>query len=190
MRPAANADRRTRAARWGACWAAAVLAGCAVAPVPPPLPSEAVAPVPPRAIAPAPAPRSVVPVVPPAPPDVPPPAPAPAPEPDDAAPTETGMASWYGAAFHRRRTASGERFDMHALTAAHRTLPFGSLVCVRSLVNGKAVQVRINDRGPHTQDRVIDLSRAAAQELGMLGLGIKPVTLTPIDPDDDGSSCS
>ena len=95
-----------------------------------------------------------------------------------------GEASWYGAALHRRRTASGERFDMHALTAAHRTLPFGTRVCVRSLVNGRAVVVRINDRGPRAAHRVIDLSRAAAQALGMLGRGTKPVELTVLEAPD------
>ena len=106
----------------------------------------------------------------------------------DAQPLEQGAASWYGAALHRRRTASGERFDMHALTAAHRTLPFGTQVCVRSLVNGKVVQVRINDRGPHAANRIIDLSHAAAQSLGMLGLGIKSVALTVLEPDEE--SCT
>ena len=90
---------------------------------------------------------------------------------------EYGLASWYGAQLHRKRTASGERFDMHALTAAHRTLPFGSLVCVRSLTTGREVVVRINDRGPHAPGRVIDLSRAAADALGMLDLGTKQVAL-------------
>ena len=90
---------------------------------------------------------------------------------------EQGGASWYGPRFHGRRTASGERYDMHALTAAHRTLPFGTLVRVRSLVNGREVDVRINDRGPFSRLRVIDLSRAAAVELDMLGLGIKNVLL-------------
>lgn len=94
---------------------------------------------------------------------------------------EVGLASWYGAQFHRRRTASGERFDMAALTAAHPTLPFGSLVCVRSQFTGKSVVVRINDRGPHSGNRVIDLSRAAAQALGLLGLGLKPVELFALD---------
>ena len=101
-----------------------------------------------------------------------------------ASPDEQGKASWYGAALHRRRTASGERFDMHALTAAHRTLPFGTQVCVRSLVNGKAVKVRINDRGPHVANRIIDLSRAAAQSLNMLGRGTKSVALTVLEPEE------
>ena len=97
---------------------------------------------------------------------------------------EYGLASWYGAQLHRKRTASGERFDMHALTAAHRTLPFGSLVCVRSLTTGREVVVRINDRGPHAPGRVIDLSRAAADALGMLDLGTKQVAL--FDSTDEG----
>lgn len=90
---------------------------------------------------------------------------------------ERGGASWYGPGFHGRRTASGERFDMHALTAAHRTLPFGTLVRVHSLVNGREVDVRITDRGPFSRGRVIDVSRAAAEELGMLGMGFKQVVL-------------
>ena len=94
--------------------------------------------------------------------------------------TERGGASWYGARFHRRRTASGELFDMRALTAAHRTLPFGTRVCVRSLLTGRAVEVRINDRGPFHPGRVIDLSQAAAEKLGSKGLGIKQVALAPL----------
>ena len=90
---------------------------------------------------------------------------------------ERGGASWYGPGFHGRRTASGERYDMHALTAAHRTLPFGTLVRVHSLVNGREVDVRITDRGPYAHNRIIDVSRAAAAELGMLGLGFKQVVL-------------
>ena len=108
--------------------------------------------------------------------------------PDDTPPArvfERGGASWYGMQFHQRKTASGERFDMGALTAAHRTLPFGSQVCVRSLVNGLEVLVRINDRGPFAAGRVIDLSRAAAEALGMVGLGIKQVSLTLVE---DGST--
>lgn len=90
---------------------------------------------------------------------------------------ERGQASWYGPRFHGRRTASGERYDMHALTAAHKTLPFGTLVRVRSLVTGREVEVRINDRGPFGAGRVIDVSRAAAEALGMMGLGVKDVLL-------------
>ena len=111
--------------------------------------------------------------------------------PDDAPPArvfERGGASWYGMQFHQRKTASGERFDMGALTAAHKTLPFGSQVCVRSLVNGLEVLVRINDRGPFAAGRVIDLSRAAAEALGMVGLGIKQVSLTLVE--DSTARCN
>lgn len=90
---------------------------------------------------------------------------------------QRGQASWYGPRFNGRRTASGERFDMNEFTAAHRTLPFGTLVRVHSLVNGHEVDVRITDRGPYAGNRIIDLSRAAAEELGMLGLGFKEVVL-------------
>lgn len=93
---------------------------------------------------------------------------------------ERGGASWYGIQFHKKRTASGERFDMAEMTAAHKTLPFGSFLCVRSLVNGREVMVRVNDRGPYAAGRVIDLSRAAADAIGMLGLGIKPVALSVV----------
>lgn len=98
------------------------------------------------------------------------------------------MASWYGARFHRSRTASGERFDMNEFTAAHRTLPFGTRVCVRSLVTGRSVQVRINDRGPHSPGRIIDVSRAAAGALGLLGLGTKPVVVSQA-PGDAAAPC-
>lgn len=86
-------------------------------------------------------------------------------------PVDRGVASWYGPRFHGRRTASGERFDMHALTAAHPTLPFGTVVRVESPEDGRSVDVRINDRGPHIKQRVIDLSRAAARALGLLDVG-------------------
>jgi rare lipoprotein A len=94
-----------------------------------------------------------------------------------AEPFEAGYASWYGARFHKRRTASGELFDMHAYTAAHPSLPFGTLVCVHSPQTGKTLQVRINDRGPHTRKRIIDVSRAAAKALGILAHGVKHVEL-------------
>lgn len=100
----------------------------------------------------------------------------------EAASTETGIASWYGPGFHRRKTASGERFDMFAMTAAHRTLAFGTLICVRSQITGRAVVVRVNDRGPRVPGRVVDLSRAAAIELGLHGLGLKPVEVAPLLP--------
>src|SRR5262245_27361001 len=90
---------------------------------------------------------------------------------------QVGMASFYGKAHQGRRTASGERFDMHALTAAHRTLPFGTRVKVTNLGNGRSVVVRINDRGPYAEGRVIDLSEAAARELRFLGSGTARVRL-------------
>ena len=88
-----------------------------------------------------------------------------------AAMTFSGLASYYGKEFHGRKTASGERYDMHALTAAHRTLPFGTIVKVTNAASGKSVQVRINDRGPFIADRIIDLSYAAAKAIGMLSVG-------------------
>ncbi len=90
---------------------------------------------------------------------------------------ERGGASWYARHFQGRRTANGERYDQNQLTAAHKTLPFGTVVRVRSEVNGQEVDVRINDRGPFVAGRVIDLSQAAAKALGMLQLGVKRVTL-------------
>lgn len=88
-----------------------------------------------------------------------------------------GRASWYGERFHGRRTASGERFDMNAMTAAHPTLPFGTLVRVRNVDNGREVVVRINDRGPHTGNRIIDLSRAAAAAIDLVRAGVGAVVL-------------
>ncbi|WP_426023347.1 septal ring lytic transglycosylase RlpA family protein [Brevundimonas sp. PWP3-1b1] len=85
---------------------------------------------------------------------------------------EVGMASWYGDAFNGRPTSTGERFDMHALTAAHKTLPLPGLVEVTNLDNGRRLVVRINDRGPFVDSRIIDLSREAANELGMLSQGV------------------
>src|SRR5690606_32891326 len=79
---------------------------------------------------------------------------------------QRGLSSWYGRRFHGRKTASGEVFDMHAMTAAHRTLAFQTWVRVTNLANGKQVIVRINDRGPHRADRIIDLSQGAARALG------------------------
>jgi rare lipoprotein A len=91
-----------------------------------------------------------------------------------------GIASWYGLEFHGRRTASGERFDMNALTAAHPTLPFGTRVRVLNPRNGRSIEVRINDRGPHVRGRIIDLSHAAARAIGHLGWGAKSVVVTPL----------
>ena len=90
---------------------------------------------------------------------------------------EKGIASWYGGAFHGRRTASGEVFDQNAMTAAHRKLPFDTIVRVRNLRNDRAVVVRINDRGPFVRGRIIDLSREAARRLGMVTDGIVPVRI-------------
>jgi len=93
-------------------------------------------------------------------------------------PSQTGRASWYGPGFHGKRTASGERYDKHDLTAAHRTLPHGTRILVTNLSNGRSVTVRINDRGPFARGRVLDLSYAAAQEIGMIGSGTAPVRIT------------
>jgi rare lipoprotein A len=90
---------------------------------------------------------------------------------------ERGHASWYGAQFHGRRTASGEHYDKYALTAAHKTLPFGTIVRVRSVALGTEVDVRINDRGPFRPGRVIDVSQAAAKALGLMGAGVAEVSL-------------
>lgn len=88
-----------------------------------------------------------------------------------------GAASWYGGKFHGRLTANGERFDKFALTAAHRTLPFGTRVRVTNTRNGRSVIVRINDRGPFHGNRVIDLSRGAAEAVGMLQSGTAKVKI-------------
>jgi rare lipoprotein A len=90
---------------------------------------------------------------------------------------EEGLASWYGGKFQGRRTASGEPFDTWQLTAAHKRLPFGALVLVTNLENGKSVIVRINDRGPFVPGRVIDLSQAAAVVIGLAGRGVASVRL-------------
>jgi rare lipoprotein A len=90
---------------------------------------------------------------------------------------ETGLASWYGSRHHGKRTASGEVFNQEKFTAAHRTLPWGSRVKVTNLANGKSVEVRINDRGPFSKGRIIDLSRAAARSLDMVEQGITTVRI-------------
>lgn len=90
---------------------------------------------------------------------------------------ERGLASWYGEKFHGRRTASGEPFDMNDLTAAHKSLPFGTRVRVRHARTGQEVLVRINDRGPHVRGRIIDLSRAAAAAIGLVQTGVAPVVV-------------
>ena len=89
----------------------------------------------------------------------------------EAKPLQRGAASWYGPGFHGRRTASGETFNTGALTAAHRSLPFGSRVKVVNERTGQAVVVRINDRGPYAHGRIIDLSKASAQAIGLSGVG-------------------
>ncbi|MBI3031459.1 MAG: septal ring lytic transglycosylase RlpA family protein [Candidatus Rokubacteria bacterium] len=90
---------------------------------------------------------------------------------------ETGTASWYGEPYHGRRTASGEVYDMSQMTAAHRSLPFGSWVVVENLLNRRTVEAQITDRGPFIGDRILDLSRAAARLLGAIGPGTIPVRL-------------
>lgn len=97
--------------------------------------------------------------------------------PGPAAKVEVGMASWYGHPYHGRRAANGEIYDMEKYSAAHRTLPFGARVRVRNLANNKIVEVRIIDRGPFVEGRIIDLSRAAARALEMLGPGTAKVRL-------------
>ena len=94
----------------------------------------------------------------------------------------TGLASWYGAKHQGKRTASGEIFDQNKFTAAHRTLPWGSIVKVTNLDNGKSVEVRINDRGPFKKGRVIDVSRTAARALGMVQSGVSPVQMELLSP--------
>lgn len=91
---------------------------------------------------------------------------------------QTGVASWYGEDFHGRRTANGETYDMDALTAAHTTLPMPTIARVTNLENGRSVVVRINDRGPFVEDRIIDLSRAGARELGFERNGLTRVRVT------------
>ncbi len=95
---------------------------------------------------------------------------------------EYGIASWYGPPYHGRRSANGEIYDMEKLTAAHRTLPFDTWVKVENLSNERSVEVRITDRGPFVEGRIVDLSRAAAREIQMLGPGVVEVRLTVIAP--------
>lgn len=104
--------------------------------------------------------------------------------PDGVAFIQTGIASWYGPDFHGRNTANGEVYDMDAQTAAHKSLPFDTQVIVENQSNGKRIQLRINDRGPYAKDRVIDLSRAGAEAIDMIGPGTAPVKIYVLD---DGS---
>jgi rare lipoprotein A len=96
---------------------------------------------------------------------------------------QEGNVSWYGAQFHDRQTANGERFNMAALTMAHPTLPFGTRVRVTNLGNGRSVVVRVNDRGPFVGHRIADVSRGAAAELGMLSRGVARVRVEALDGD-------
>ena len=100
---------------------------------------------------------------------------------------EQGQASYYAARFHGRRTASGERYDHQALTVAHRTLPFGTVLRVTNERNGRTITVRVNDRGPHIRGRIVDLSGAAARELGVIRSGTAPVRIEVVDPDAEAA---
>ena len=110
-------------------------------------------------------------------------APAPVPQAKETAPdgkpttTQIGTASWYGPGFHGRETASGETFNQHALTAAHRTLPLGTKATVTNLETGQSVQVKINDRGPYVPGRHLDLSQAAAKQIGLTRKGVAKVKI-------------
>ena len=95
---------------------------------------------------------------------------------------QNGIASWYGPGFHGKKTASTETYNMHELTAAHNTLPLNTLVKITNLENQKEVVVRVNDRGPFVGDRIVDLSLAAAQELGMVKKGTVPVRMAVLGP--------
>lgn len=94
---------------------------------------------------------------------------------------EEGLASWYGGKFQGRTTANGEIFDTNLMTAAHKSLPFGTIVKVTDLDTGQATMVRINDRGPFVEGRIIDLSRAAAEELDLVGRGVARVSIEAVD---------
>jgi rare lipoprotein A len=96
---------------------------------------------------------------------------------------QEGVVSWYGAQFHDRKTASGERFDSGALTMAHPKLPFGTMVRVTNLRNGRSVVVRVNDRGPFVGKRIADLSQAAAAEIGMMHRGVARARIEVLDAD-------
>ncbi len=96
-----------------------------------------------------------------------------------------GEASWYGPGFHGRKTANGEKFSQNALTAAHKTLPLGTTVKVTNLENDKSVVVRINDRGPFVKGRIIDLSKGAAKEIGLIGTGTAHVEVVALAAGDE-----
>ncbi len=94
---------------------------------------------------------------------------------------ETGTASWYGPGFHGKKTSNGERYNQNAMTAAHKLLPFGTRLRVTNLENGRVTEVRVNDRGPFVGSRIIDLSRAAAKELGMMNKGTARVRIVAME---------
>ncbi len=96
-----------------------------------------------------------------------------------------GMASWYGPGFHGKKTSSGEVFDMHGFTAAHRTMPFGTTLKVRNRENGRWVQVKVNDRGPFVRGRILDLSYGAAKDLDMIGTGTALVEIQVVGRRED-----
>ena len=95
--------------------------------------------------------------------------------------TQTGIASWYGEPFHGRPTASGVIYDMDGMTAAHQTMPLGTRIHVENLENGRTVDLDVNDRGPFVRGRILDVTRAAARDLGMLGPGTARVRITVIE---------
>ena len=104
--------------------------------------------------------------------------------------SQNGKASWYGPGFQGRKTASGEIFNMYAFSAAHRTLAFGTKICVENLRNDRGVTVRVNDRGPFVRGRVVDVSRNAAQSLGLIKSGTAPVRVTVVGKDQkSGGKC-
>lgn len=98
--------------------------------------------------------------------------------------TEKGLASWYGTKFQGKRTSSGEPYDLYLMTAAHKNLPLPTYVSVKNLKNNKEIIVKVNDRGPFAEGRIIDLSYAAAKKLGIFEIGTAPVSVTVIDPSD------
>lgn len=101
--------------------------------------------------------------------------------------TQRGVASWYGKKFHGRKTSSGEVYNMYAMTAAHKTLPIPVYVRVENLTNGRSTVVKVNDRGPFVSGRIIDLSYAAAEELGVTGPGTAKVEISVLAPGEDGT---
>ena len=102
------------------------------------------------------------------------------PIPDSKGFRQQGVASWYGDKFHGRKTSNGETYDMYAMTAAHKTLPFGTYVRIRNLKNNQEVEVRVNDRGPFVRGRIIDLSYTSARKIGLVGPGTAPVEIVAL----------